>query len=45
MAIIGVIDSVVLVNLGGTREKAIFTRGQYFSQKINNTLGTYAIEI
>jgi len=45
IAIIGVITSIVLVNLSGTREKATFARGQQFSQSIQNALGYEAMGI
>jgi len=45
VAIIGVIASIVLVNLSGQREKATLARGQQFSQSINNSLGAEAIGI
>jgi len=45
IAIIGVIASIVLVNLSGTREKARVASGQQFSQSINNALGAYAIGV
>jgi len=45
IAIIGVIASIVLVNLSGTREKATIARGLQFSQSLNNSLGAYAVGI
>ena len=45
IAIIGIISSIVLVNLKGTREKATIARGLQFSHSINNALGAYAVGI
>ena len=45
IAIIGVISSIVLVNLSGTREKAKIARGLSFSQSVNHALGAYAVGI
>lgn len=45
IAIIGVISSVVLVNLIGTREKATTAKGLQFSQSVNNALGAYAVGV
>jgi len=45
IAIIGVIASVVLVNLSGQREKARIASGLQFSQSINNALGAYAVGV
>jgi len=45
IAIIGVIASIVLVNLSGTREKATIARGLQFSQSLNNSLGAEAVGV
>jgi len=45
IAIIGVISSIVLVNLSGTREKATIARGLQFYQSLNNALGAYAVGV
>jgi len=45
IAIIGVIASIVLVNLSGTRDKARIANGLQFSQSINHTLGAYAVGV
>lgn len=45
MAIIGVLASIVLVNMRGTREKAKAARGLQFSHSLNHALGAYAIGI
>ncbi len=45
IAIIGVITSIVFVNLRGSREKARIAGGYKFSQSINHALGAYAVGI
>lgn len=45
IAIIGVISSVILVSMKGTRGKARITAGMQFGQTINHTLGAFAIGI
>jgi prepilin-type N-terminal cleavage/methylation domain-containing protein len=45
IAIIGVMASIVLVNLSGTREKAMIARGLQFSNSLNNALGADAVGI
>lgn len=45
ISIIGLIGSVVLVNLGGAREKAQIVKGLQFSQTILNSLGSQAVAI
>jgi prepilin-type N-terminal cleavage/methylation domain-containing protein len=45
IAIIGLLSSVVLVSLKGTREKAKIARGLNFSHSIQNALGAYAVGI
>lgn len=45
IAIIGVISSIVLVNLSGTREKATIARGLQFGNSLNNALGAYAVGV
>ena len=45
IAIIGVISSIVLVSMGGSRKKARITAGLQFSQTINHTMGAYAVGI
>ena len=42
IAIIGVIASIVSVNLSGAREKARTAKGLQFGQSINHSLGAYA---
>ncbi len=45
IAIIGVIASIVLVNMSGAREKARLARGLSFSQSLNHGLGAYALAV
>ena len=45
IAVIGVISSIILVSMKGTRGKARITTGMQFSQTINHTLGAYAVGI
>ncbi|MCX6761080.1 MAG: prepilin-type N-terminal cleavage/methylation domain-containing protein [Candidatus Nealsonbacteria bacterium] len=45
IAIIGIVSSIVLVNLSGNREKAKIARGLSFSQSINHALGADAVGI
>jgi len=45
IAIIGVIASIVLVNLSGTREKARVAKSLRFNQSINHVLGAHAVGI
>ena len=45
ISIIGLISSIVLVNLKGTREKARIAKALEFSQSINNALGADAVGI
>jgi prepilin-type N-terminal cleavage/methylation domain-containing protein len=45
IAIIGVIASIVLVNMRGSREKARIAKGHQFSQSIYHILGAYAIGV
>ena len=45
IAIIGVIASIVLVNLTGVRDKARIAKGLQFSHSIHHVLGAYAVGI
>jgi len=45
IAIIGVISSIVLVNLSGARGKATTAGGLQFSNSLNNSLGAYAVGV
>jgi len=45
IAIIGVIASIVLVNLSGTRERARSAKSLQFSQSVYHALGAYAVGI
>lgn len=45
IAIIGVIASIVLVNLRGAREKAELAKALQFHQSINHSLGAYAVGV
>ncbi len=45
IAIIGVISSIVLVSMGGSRKRARITSSLQLSQSINHTLGAYAVGI
>jgi len=45
IAIIGLLASIVIVNLTGTRSKASIARGLQFSQSIHHALGAYAVGV
>ncbi len=45
IAIIGLLSSIVLVNMKGTRDKARIAKGLEFSQSVNHALGAYAVGI
>jgi len=45
IAIIGILSSIVLVNLSSSRGKAKIAIGQQFSQSLNNALGSEAVGI
>lgn len=45
IAVIGMLSSIVLVNLSGTRERARISKGLSFSHSVNNALGAYAVGI
>ncbi|MDO8435865.1 MAG: LamG-like jellyroll fold domain-containing protein, partial [bacterium] len=45
IAIIGLLASIILVSLKGTREKARIAKSLDFSQRINHALGAYAVGI
>ena len=45
ISIIGLLSSIVLVSMKGTREKARIAKGLEFSQSINNALGADAVGI
>jgi len=45
IAVIGLLASIVIVNLTGTRSKANIARGLQFSQSIHHTLGAYAVGV
>lgn len=45
IAIMGLLSSIVLVNLKGTREKARIAKILEFSQSVNHALGAYAVGI
>ena len=45
IAIIGLLASIVIVNLTGTRSKANIARGLQFSQSIHHALGAYAVGV
>lgn len=45
IAIIGIISSIVLVNLSDSREKATIARGLQFYNSLNNGLGAYAVGV
>jgi len=45
IAIIGVVSSIVLVNLKDARGKAKIAKSLQFSQNVNNSLGAYAVGI
>ena len=45
IAIIGLLASIVLVNLTGQRQKARIARGLQFSQSLHHALGAYAVGV
>lgn len=45
IAIIGVISSIVLVNLKGSQEKARLAKSLQFSQSVRHALGAYAVGV
>ena len=45
IAIIGLLASIVIVNLRGTRSKANIARGLHFSQSVHHALGAYAVGV
>ncbi|MDD2697157.1 MAG: type II secretion system protein, partial [Candidatus Pacebacteria bacterium] len=45
IAVIGLISSIVLVNLRGTREKARISKALEFNQSVNHALGSEAVGI
>ena len=45
IAIIGLLASIVLVNLTGQRQKARIARGLQFSQSLHHSLGAYAVGV
>jgi len=45
IAIIGLLASLIIVNLTGTRSKANIARGLQFSQSIHHVLGAYAVGV
>ena len=45
IAIIGLLASIVIVNLTGTRSKANIARGLQFSQSVHHALGAYAVGV
>ena len=45
IAVIGLLASIVIVNLTGTRSKANIARGLQFSQSIHHALGAYAVGV
>jgi prepilin-type N-terminal cleavage/methylation domain-containing protein len=45
IAVIGLLASIVIVNLTGTRTKANIARGLQFSQSVHNALGSEAVGI
>jgi len=45
IAIIGLLASIIIVNLTGTRSKANIARGLQFSQSVHHALGAYAVGV
>jgi prepilin-type N-terminal cleavage/methylation domain-containing protein len=45
IAVIGLLSSIVIVNLTGTRGKANIARGLQFSQSVHNALGSEAVGV
>ena len=45
IAVIGLLTSIVMVSMKGTRGKAKITKGLQFSQSINHALGAHAVGI
>jgi len=45
IAVIGLLASIVIVSLKGTREKARIARGLQFSQSVHHALGAYAVGV
>jgi prepilin-type N-terminal cleavage/methylation domain-containing protein len=45
IAVIGLLASIIIVNLTGTRSKANIARGLQFSQSVHNALGAYAVGV
>jgi prepilin-type N-terminal cleavage/methylation domain-containing protein len=45
IAVIGLLSSIVIVNLTGTRSKANVARGLQFSQSVHNALGSEAVGV
>jgi len=45
IAVIGLLASIVIVNLTGTRSKANIARGLQFNQSIHHALGAYAVGV
>jgi prepilin-type N-terminal cleavage/methylation domain-containing protein len=45
IAIIGVLASIVLVNLSGAQDKAKTAKGLQYSQSIHNSLGAYSVGV
>lgn len=45
IAVIGLLASIVIVNLTGTRSKANIARGLQFSQSVHHALGAYAVGV
>jgi len=45
IAVIGLLASIIIVNLAGTRNKANIARGLQFSQSVHNALGAEAVGV
>jgi prepilin-type N-terminal cleavage/methylation domain-containing protein len=45
IAVIGLLSSIIIVNLRGTRGKANIARGLQFGQSVHNALGAYAVGV